>query len=137
MENSNVQALKNFQEILGRMVEAKSSDLHLKTGLPPVVRIQDELRILSRRYQPLTFDALLEIAEALTPTRMQGDLDRGKEIDLAYTLLGVGRFRLNIYRCRGNIGIAARHISFEIRGLDSLKMPAVVQRLAVQPRGLI
>lgn len=137
MKSNPTEALKSFHEILGKMVESGASDLHLKTGLPPVVRIQDELRVLSRKYAPLSFEQLTEMAEGIVPQRLRSDFDHGKEIDLAYTLANVGRFRLNVYRYRGNIGLVARHIPFEVRSLDQLGMPAIVKKLATQPRGLI
>jgi len=137
MENTSVEAIKAFQEILRRAVEGGASDVHLKTGLPPVVRIHDELRVLSRKFVANTIDELTDICEGIIPQRLRPEFEAGKEVDMAYMLAGVGRFRLNIYRYRGNIGIVGRHIPFEIRNLQELGLPPVVQKFATSPRGLV
>jgi twitching motility protein PilT len=126
-----------FGEILRRMVESGSSDLHLKTGLPPVVRLNDELRVLSRKYPSLSLEDLDGICQAVMPKHLRDLYQNGQEVDLSYSIAGLGRFRLNIYRYRGNIGIVARHIPLVIRSLESLGLPSVVQKFAVQPRGLL
>ncbi len=126
-----------FQELLKKTVEAGASDLHLKMGIPPVVRIHDELRLLSRQIQPIQVDEMRALVKAIVPERLKPELNAGKEVDMAYSLSGVGRFRINIFRHRGQIGLVGRLIPFEIKTLDELGLPAVVTKLASQSRGLI
>jgi twitching motility protein PilT len=126
-----------FQDILRKGVEAQASDIHLKVGLPPIVRVNDELRILSRKFTPLTEDDLNSICQDLTPPHSQSALVEGREIDMAYSLPGLGRFRLNLYRTRNVRAVVARYIPVQIRSLDELKLPEVLRRLSTYSRGLI
>lgn len=130
-------ALGLFQEILRRAVEGQASDIHFKPGLPPIVRVNDELRLLSRKYGPLSPEDLSQICIELTPHHLQASLVEGSEIDVAYSVSGLGRFRLNLFKARGAYGIVARFIPIQVRSLDELGLPAVLKRLSSQPRGLI
>ncbi len=129
--------LFNFQEILKRGVEGGASDIHFKVGLPPIVRVNDELRVLSRKFPPFTADDIQGFCTLLAPSHLQVGLVEGHEIDVAYSIPQVGRFRLNLFRSRGAYAIVARYIPFAIRNLDDLGLPLVLKRLAQQNRGLI
>jgi twitching motility protein PilT len=126
-----------FQELLKKVVEVGASDVHLKTGIPPVVRFREELRLLSRNFPALTGDQLRAYCKAVVPDRLKLDFSAGKEIDMAYSLPGIGRFRLNIFRHRGQVAIVGRLIPFEIRSLDDLALPAIMKKIATSPRGLV
>lgn len=126
-----------FQEFLKKVVEVGASDLHLKTGIPPVVRLRDELRLLSRNIEPLTGEDIRQICKSIIPDRFRNDFAVGREIDMAYSLPGVGRYRINIFRHRGQIGLVGRLIPFEVRALEELGLPDIVRKLAVLPRGLV
>lgn len=130
-------AVTRFENFLKRAVELGASDIHVKTGLPPIVRINDVLQLLSKKEPALTGGEILGIAQAIVPTRMQGMLLAGQEIDMAYSISGVGRYRLNIFRHRSQVGIICRFIPFDIRSIDDLGLPAALKKIAVQPRGLI
>lgn len=131
------QAEANFQEWLKKVVEVGASDIHLKTGIPPVVRFNDELRLLSRTLAPLTSEDIRTICKVIVPDRLKGDFNAGREIDMAYSLSGVGRFRLNLFRHRGQIGVVGRLIPFEIKSLDELGLPEILKKLGTLPRGLV
>lgn len=126
-----------FRELLKKMVEVGASDLHLKSGLPPIVRHHDQLRILSRNLSPVNPAQIAAVCLDIIPENLRPIFAEGREIDLAYGLNGVGRFRLNIFRHRSQIGIVARFIPFEIKGLEELGLPAILKKVALQPRGLI
>lgn len=133
MEQGEVQ----FQDFLKRAVEVNASDLHLKTGLPPVVRVGEELRLVSRKLAAVTAEEMKRIADEIIPPAIRERYHRGREIDLAYHVPSLGRFRLNVHRYRGNLGIVARFIPLEIRSLEQLGMPETLRRIALQPRGLV
>lgn len=128
---------EEFQELLKKVVEVGASDIHLKTGIPPVVRYRDELRLLSRNLEPFTSEHIRLICKSIVPERLKGDFNAGREIDMAYSLPGVGRFRLNIFRHRGQIGVVGRLIPFEIRSLDDLGLSDGIKKLALAQRGLV
>jgi len=126
-----------FRELLQRMVDAGASDLHLKTGLPPIVRHKGSLRILSRSMPPVGAAQIVAVCMEIIPEHLKPQFSVGKEIDLAYGVTGVGRFRLNIFRHRSQVGIIARFIPFEIKSFDQLGLPEVLKSIAVQPWGLV
>jgi twitching motility protein PilT len=126
-----------FEDVLRRSVELGASDIHIKTGLPPIVRIHDVLQLLSKKEPSLTSTEIFAIAQAVVPARLQSALLGGQEIDMAYSLSGVGRFRLNVFRHRSQVGIICRFIPFNIRSVEELGLPSVLKRIAVQPRGLV
>jgi twitching motility protein PilT len=134
-------ALQEFERILKKASEKKASDLHLKAGLPPIVRVNGNLYYLSeggnetasRMKQP----QLHGYAFALMNARQKERYENGEEIDLGYEIAGIGRFRINICQQRSNARMVCRHIPDTIRSLEDLGIPVSVQELASLPRGLI
>jgi twitching motility protein PilT len=129
--------LTYFYEILRKGVESQASDIHLKVGLPPIVRVNDELRLLTRKMNPLSEDEINSFCQDLVPPHSLSALVEGREIDMAVSLPGVGRFRLNLYRTRDSRAIVARFIPVQIRSIEELKLPSVLRKLATQTRGLV
>lgn len=136
-EKGRVTSIARFEAILRRAVELGASDIHIKTGLPPIARIHDVLQLLSKKDPALSAAEISAIAQAIVPARLQGALLAGQEVDLAYSLSGVGRFRLNIFRHRSQVGIICRFIPFDIRSLEDLGLPATLKKVALQTRGLV
>ncbi len=126
-----------FRDLLKKMVEAGASDLHLKTGLPPIARHRGNLRLLSRNLPAVSASQITAVCMDIIPEFLRPQFSEGKEIDLAYGLEGVGRFRLNIFRHRSQVGVIARFIPFEIRSIDDLGLPTILKKVALQPWGLI
>ncbi len=126
-----------FKELLKKMVEVGASDLHLKAGLPPVVRHHSSLRLLSRTHVALSASQIVAICMDIIPENLRAPFAEGREIDLAYGYSGVGRFRLNIFRHRSQVGIISRFIPFEIKTLEDLGLPPACKELALRPRGLV
>lgn len=125
----------NLLVLLQQTVELKASDLHLTVGAPPVVRVNGILTSLG--YPPLKAEETERLAEEL----LQGDKlaqfkERG-EVDLSYSYPRVGRFRVNVYKQRGTVGIALRVITAEIPTLASLGLPEVIAHLVRRPKGLL
>jgi twitching motility protein PilT len=122
-------------DFLRYMVEVGGSDLHLKAGAVPFVRVDGAL-------QPCPFPTLTPadtdaLAASLIPERKADEFGATSEADFGHTLLGVGRFRVNVFRQRGMTGLAIRRVRSEIPSFDELRLPAVVRTLAELPRGLV
>ncbi|HWD38762.1 MAG TPA: type IV pilus twitching motility protein PilT [Fimbriimonas sp.] len=124
-----------IDDLLATLVERDASDLHLKSGAPPIMRIRGELvrlpefQMTPEEHQSMLFGILNE--------DRRRRLDNFKEVDLSYFVPGVSRFRVNMFWQRGEVGAVFRVIPFNIRTIDQLKMPEVCKRLALLPRGLI
>ena len=118
------------------MIETKSSDLHLKVGSPPGLRIHGDLMPIDGE-PALTPDALRTLIYEILSDEHREKLEREKELDFAYSLPGVARFRVNVFFQRGSLGAVFRVIPFKILTLDELNMPDVLKTLALKPRGLV
>jgi twitching motility protein PilT len=125
----------NIDELLRQTVERGASDLHLKVGNVPFLRIDGEL-------EPTTFDVLNAEETAASALQVMSDHKRREfeetnEADIGYTLQGVGRFRINVFRQRGQVGLAIRRVRSEIPTFEELRMPTAMRSLADSPRGLV
>jgi twitching motility protein PilT len=128
---------QSVEPYLRALVDLGGSDLHCKTGSPPRVRIDGRLRKLQAPTLSST-DTEAMVAEVLRdrPDLMDEFL-RTNEGDFAYSLGGVGRFRVNAFRARGSAGLVFRRVSVGAIGLEDLGLPNVVESLAMEPRGLV
>jgi twitching motility protein PilT len=122
--------------LLKMMAEQGSSDLHLKVGSPPGVRLNGKL-VMMRDIQPLTPEITQRLALGMMDERQTASFDNHREIDFAYSLAGVGRFRVNVFHQRGSIAMAMRRVSTERSSFAELGLPPVVQQLSNEPRGLV
>jgi twitching motility protein PilT len=123
---------------LARAVELGASDIHLKTGQPPVLRRDGELGLLPE-HAPLydsDLDVVLEAVADLAPAKLSHFHETG-ELDIAYTAEGLPRFRVNGFRQRGSISFAFRVIPNEVPSFDDLRLPKGVRRVAEEHRGLV
>src|SRR5512136_2100482 len=125
-----------LNEILEIAVKAKSSDIHLKAGLPPVVRIDGKLRPVPNAPR-LAPEAVIEMAQGIMNVRQRKIFEDNYEVDLAYGLPGIGRFRVSVYSQRGTVAMVFRIIAVGIPSLDSLNLPEALKKLALEERGLI
>ncbi len=125
----------SVEPFLRALVECGGSDLHCKVGSPPRVRIDGRLRKLQTR------DLTAADTEAMVREVLRDDLveefERTNEADFAYSIRGVGRFRVNAFRARGAAGLVFRRVSVGAIPLDELGVPAVLGSLALEPRGLV
>jgi twitching motility protein PilT len=124
-----------IQELLRYLVERAGSDLHLKVGTVPYVRIDGEL-------VPAPFPELAEVdterfAFELMSDRQATKFTETNEADFAYALPGLGRFRVNAFRQRGSVGVVCRRVLPGSPGFEALRLPPVIARMAEEPRGLI
>jgi twitching motility protein PilT len=125
-----------LNEILAVAVKARGSDIHIKSGLPPVVRIDGKLRPIPNAPR-MTPDQMQGIALGIMNEKQKITFGEKLEMDLSYGVPGLGRFRVSVYMQRGTIGMVFRSIPYNIPSLDSLNLPPVLKKLAMEERGLI
>jgi twitching motility protein PilT len=126
----------NINDLLKIAVERKASDLHLKVGSHPVIRIDGDLAPLpelKRLMQEDTIAMAFSIMNARQKQRFKEEL----EIDIAYSVPGLGRFRCNVFQQRGAVGLVLRVIPARILGIRELMLPPVLERIAEERRGLV
>lgn len=114
-----------------------ASDIHLKAGLPPIFRINGSLVPLKKGDERLTPEKIADIAWTICSPRQKETFLENNEIDLAYGVSGLGRFRVNIFQQRGSIGIVLRTIPMQILNFDELHLPEVMKKIANEKRGLV
>jgi twitching motility protein PilT len=116
-------------------VSMGASDLHVTSGLPPMVRISGKVEPLD--YPPLTANATRDLIYDLLSNDQRQRLENEWELDFSYALPRSARFRVNVYFQRGAIGAAFRTIPSEIRSIGDLGLPEAVEELTEKPRGLV
>jgi twitching motility protein PilT len=126
----------DINELLKVATEKRASDLHFKVGNPPIVRIDGKLQGLEQ-YPRITQEDVVTLAFSVMNTGQKQRFKDHCEVDLAYSAPGLGRFRVNIYQQRGSIGIVCRVIPTKILTISDLSLPAVVEKLAQEQRGLL
>ena len=124
-----------IQKLLELVKKAKASDLHITPNEPPILRINGSLR--RTEMQPLSAEQVKSICYSFLTVSQIEDLEKNFELDCAYGIDGVGRFRINIYKDRLGYSAALRKITFEIPSVDDLDLPEVVKKLVHLPRGLV
>ncbi|HAL29415.1 MAG TPA: type IV pili twitching motility protein PilT [Coriobacteriia bacterium] len=122
--------------LLKIMAERGSSDLHIKVGSPPAVRLNGKLVVMTE-YPSLSPDATRQLAVGMMDDRQEQSFENHRELDFAYSVPGVGRFRVNVFHQRGSVGMTLRRVTTERTGIEQLGLPPVVRRLAEEPRGLV
>jgi twitching motility protein PilT len=128
--------MAKIDALLRMTSERGCSDLHLKAGTPPAVRLDAHLRIL-RDLAVLTPEDTSAMAREMIAARDLAGFEAGDDVDLAYSLDGVGRFRINVFQQQGSVSIAARRVSMERRSFEELTLPPVIESLANETRGLV
>ena len=124
-----------FHEMLRKMVIEKASDLFVKVGAPPSLRVDGEIQFLEA--DEITPQDAMEIFEIIEDSKKEG-FNAKNEIDTAYEVPGIGRFRVNIFRQRGQLGFVLRHIESNVPSFGELHLPSdVIQQLAHETRGLV
>lgn len=125
-----------LNEILKIALKGGASDIHLKSGLPTMFRVDGALvplkngeRLLPEEMQKTAFSLMNQVQKA----RFEED----RECDLAYGIPGLGRFRVNVFQQRGTIGIVFRVIPFGVKSIDQLLLPRVIERISMENRGLV
>ncbi len=125
-----------IDDLLKVAIENDASDLHIKAGNYPIVRIHGKLKPLTQfpRLSPNnTFELAHQVLNEHQKEKLKADLD----LDLAYSLPGFGRFRGSVYHQRGSLALVMRIIPLEVKTIQSLLLPEVIEKIAMEPRGLV
>jgi len=125
-----------LNEILSIAVRGGASDLHLKAGLPPMFRLDGALVPLKdgKRLAP---EEVARMAFGIMNEFQKEKFKQSNEVDLAYGVPGLGRFRVNVFQQRGSIGAVLRVIPFKIRTIKELMLPVALEKMAMEERGLV
>ena len=125
-----------IDELLRRAVEQKASDLHLKVGNHPYLRVDGSLNPQTDVAR-VTPEEMLSMAFSMMTNRQKQKFKETAELDMAYGVAGLGRFRVNVFQQRGNVGMVLRVIPTKIRTAEELNLPRVIERICEEQRGLI
>jgi twitching motility protein PilT len=125
-----------LNEILQIALRASASDIHLKAGLPPMFRVDGALVPLkdARRMAP---EEVGRMALGIMNDYQKEKYKQTNEVDLAYGVPGLGRFRVNVFQQRGTLGVVLRVIPFKIQTIEQLMLPKVLEKVAGEQRGLV
>ncbi len=126
----------DIDDLLKVAIENDASDLHIKAGNYPIVRIHGKLKPLTQ-FPRLSPNNTYELAQQVLNEHQKEKLKEDLDLDLAYSLPGFGRFRGSVYHQRGSLALVMRIIPLEVKTIQSLLLPEVIERIAMEPRGLI
>src|SRR4051812_29333600 len=126
----------HVNDLLKIAVDNGASDLHLKVGSAPMMRVRGTL-VPATEEKKLDHEDVIAMSAAIMSTTQRQKFKESQEVDLAYSVAGLGRFRCNIFQQRGTVGMGLRVIPMQIRTIDELGLPAVLKRIAEEERGLV
>ncbi|MFQ5735749.1 MAG: type IV pilus twitching motility protein PilT [Thermodesulfobacteriota bacterium] len=126
----------DLSAILNVAVKGRASDVHLKAGVPPILRINGNL-VPIKNHDRLAPDMVAKTAMRLMNEAQKEVFKAKKQVDMAYSVPGLGRFRVNIFQQRGAVGIVLRVIPIRIQTFDELNLPKVIQKISNETRGLV
>jgi len=125
-----------INDLLKRVLEKSASDLHLIVGTSPVLRIHGDL-VVQKDLPMITQEEAMQMLSTITTQEHIDFFNKERELDFAYSVPGLSRFRVNVLRQRGTLSFAFRLVPFKIPTLDELGMPPILKQLALKKRGLI
>ncbi|HET6305076.1 MAG TPA: type IV pili twitching motility protein PilT, partial [Myxococcota bacterium] len=123
-----------LNEILKIALKGGASDIHMKSGLPPMFRVDGALVPLKNGERLLPEDIQRMAFSIMNPVQKQR-FEEAREADLAYSIPGLGRFRVNAFQQRGTVGVVFRVIPFGVKTIEQLHVPKVVESIAMEQRG--
>ncbi|MDH3891039.1 MAG: PilT/PilU family type 4a pilus ATPase [candidate division Zixibacteria bacterium] len=125
----------NLKQMLVEMLNRKASDLHIRVGNRPHLRVNGKLEQIAT--DPVTIDLMDQIVSQILNEKQLERFNRKREMDLALSVAKLGRFRINLFRQRGTSGVAIRAVNTQVPGFEELNLPPVIKKLAAEQRGLI
>jgi twitching motility protein PilT len=127
---------EDLDRLLHVLAEMDGSDLHVKAGAPPRARVDGTLMTLDMETS-FSADDTRALADAIMPSNLRDTFERTHEADFAYSVHGLGRFRVNAFFQRGSVALAIRRVRTTASTVEELGLPDVVRRLAEEQRGLV
>src|ERR1700693_1765726 len=131
-----MQQLTSIDDLLERMVSLGASDLHVTVGSPPAFRVRGHIE-RAEGFEPFTADDTRALLYRILASEQHKNFELKRQLDFAYAMPGVARFRVNVYYQRESLGAAFRLIPQEIKSLEELNLPHIMHSLAEYPRGLV
>ncbi len=128
--------IMNIDDLLKIAVERGASDLHLKVGNHPVLRIDGQLHPMVE-LKRLMQENTIAMAFSMMSDQQKEKFKNDHELDMAYSVAGLGRFRCNVFRQRGAVGIVLRVIPTQVKTIADLNLPLVLERIAQERRGMV
>jgi twitching motility protein PilT len=125
-----------IDDLLRRAVDKRASDLHLKVGNHPYLRVDGVLLALND-IPRVTPEEMLSMAFSMMTNRQKQKFKETAELDMAYGVAGLGRFRVNVFQQRGNVGMVLRVIPTKIRTIEELELPRILSQICEETRGLV
>lgn len=125
----------NLDRLLRAMIQFKASDLHMQMGRPPMLRVNGEMTALE--LPPLSAEQMESLVRSAATEKASAEIATQLSADFAHEIPEVGRFRVNVFRERGNLALVARVIPFQIPVFAELHLPDVVEEIATAERGLV
>src|SRR5437762_8354853 len=126
----------HVNDLLKIAVESGASDLHLKVGSYPMMRVRGGL-VPALADKKLDHEDVVAMSASVMSTPQRQKFKDAQEVDLAYSVPGLGRFRCNVFQQRGTVGLVLRVIPMTIRTIDELGLPPVLKKIAEEERGLV
>src|SRR3990170_1331007 len=126
----------DLSSILNIAVKSKASDVHLKAGVPPILRVHGQL-VPIKNHERLAPDEIARAAMRVMNEVQKEHFRQNHQVDMAYSVPGLGRFRVNIFQQRGAVGIVLRVIPIKIQTFEELNLPKVLETIANETRGLV
>jgi twitching motility protein PilT len=131
-----MEQLTSIDDLLEQMVSLGASDLHVTVGSPPAFRVRGHIA-RAEGFEPFTADDTRALLYRILSSEQQKNFELKRQLDFAYAMPGVARFRVNVYYQRESVGAAFRLIPQEIKSLEELNLPHIMHSLAEYPRGLV
>ncbi len=128
--------LTSIDDLLEQMVELGASDLHITVGSPPAFRVRGHI-VRAEGFEPFDADETRAALYRVLSSEQQKQFELNRQLDFAYSMPGLARFRVNVYYQRECVGAAFRLIPQEIKSMEELGLPPVLHTLAEKPRGLV
>ena len=126
----------DVNDLLTLAVEAGASDLHLKVGSYPMMRLRGILMAVTND-KKLDHEDVVAMSTSIMSTQQREKFKDSQEVDVAYSVPGLGRFRCNVFQQRGTVGLVLRVIPMQIRPIDDLGLPQVLKTIALEERGMV
>src|SRR5437870_2557587 len=124
-----------MEKLLTTVIQLKASDIHISVGQPPVIRHHGRMRKLDTKV--LDQDDTTQLMKSITPDRCQQELQEVGGCDFAIEFVDGYRFRVAVFKQRGNIGLVLRRIPSQFLSFEQIGMPDAIKRLITRPRGLL
>ena len=126
----------DIKNIISAAIEREASDIHLTVGIPPSIRVDGQL-IQIPDHERLMPEDTKKLADELMDDYARDKFELKGEVDFSYSIVGFGRFRVNVYKQRGTVSMALRTVPLSVPSVDDLGLPPILKELAMKKRGLV